>query len=462
MLGSPAVSLGNAAKPSAGLEAEIQRLLGSLAGLDSIRKLFWELLSYDQRAEAASLSGMAPELRSHVDQAQLFASHSQFHVYYTTISADSMTMPLIRQVYRHFRRKHRFAALLVGNAVQCEWRLVYQSDELTSPRGKCPARIIALGHRDANHRLQARSLAKLKTYDDTDEPRSLLELTLAYEGVFRKDASAFGASVRAKDGIELLLAEIGRYPLLNAREERSILERLGAASTQVNVCKGKRTKRVRIAVEGREVEFEDLRRKLVVHNLRLCFYLAKRYATNQDELLDLFQESVLGLHRAIDLVEPKRNLRFSTYAYQWVRQAITRWTINSRPLIRIPAHVYERPTPERPFIHIVSLDHGNPTALLATSDDLRDSLDSSLDREQMIDVLAICLRSLNERHAGILERRFGLNGSEKQTLEQIGKTYGLTRERIRQLELKAMTKLGFHLRRSVPRITDNRNKDAHH
>jgi RNA polymerase sigma factor (sigma-70 family) len=431
------------------LEGQIESLLKAIVAPHAIKRLFWELLGYDQRTEMVSLLGMAPSLRLHVEKAQLFASHDQFHIYYATLYSDSMARTLVRLIYSHFRRKHRFAALLVGNAAQSEWYLVYQSDEVKSSGAKCRVSMISLGHHDANHRQQSRSLAKLKTYDDDDEDLGLLELTSSYESVFRKNETVSGVASRAKDGVELLLSEIARYPLLNAREERAILEQLDSVSAQVNVCLGKRTKKVRIAVAGRTGEFQDLHRKLIVHNLRLCFYLAKKYAINQDELLDLFQESVLGLHRAIDLVEPSRNLRFSTYAFQWVRQAIMSWIINKRFQIRIPAHFYELPKSERPRLVLLSLDASDSETGFALVDDSLNPASSELDRTEFTKILDECLASLNGRQAAILARRFGLHGSKEQTLEQVGHLYGLTRERIRQLEVKALEKLRSQLKRRL-------------
>jgi RNA polymerase sigma factor (sigma-70 family) len=304
---------------------------------------------------------------------------------------------------------------------------------------------IRLGHNEENLRRQAQALFRLRAYDDDDESLGLLELAAAYEDTFAKSGLQPKSTARSKDGIELLLSEIGRYPLLTARQERAILEELETISTRQRVQQGNRIKEVRVPLEGYAARFKGLRELLVVHNLRLCFYLSKKYAINEDEIFDLFQESVIGLLRAIDLIEPGRNLRFATYAFHWVRQSITRWIVTKRLLIRLPVHRHDLPKEERPWVNTVSLDGQDSEGPYELIDDTIRTPSSDLEGAEKTEIIRASLKTLNERHAAIVGLRFGLNGSDARTLEEVAQSYGLTRERIRQIEEKALVKLRFRL-----------------
>lgn len=431
--------------PGTGLQGEIEALLRECHSLHPVRTLFWELLGYDRRDEVVSIAGLGADLRSSVIEARFFASHDKFHLYHFTMTGESLTRLVLRKLYRSFRRKHRFLAFLVGNVGQANWYLAYQPDDLglAVPPGRLVT--IRLGHGEENLHRQAQALHRLRTYDDDDEPLSLLELVAAYDDVFAKVRPQPKVTARVQDGIEILLTEIGRYPLLTARRERAILEELDSVSARQTVREGERAKRVRVPLEGCAVRYKELRDMLVVHNLRLCFYLSKRYAINREEIRDLFQESVIGLLRAIDLVEPARNLRFTTYAYQWVRQAITRWIISYRLLIRHPAYLHELPKEMRSRVNTVPLEGGDAEGLHDLFDESMRTPSSDLDEAEQMEIIRASLRTLHERHAAIIGLRFGLSGSEAQTLEAVARSYGLTRERIRQIEEKSLGKLRIRL-----------------
>lgn len=221
---------------------------------------------------------------------------------------------------------------------------------------------------------------------------------------------------------------------------------------------------------------------LLLHNQGLAHSVAKRFAPPGMTHEDLFHHGVIGLIRAVELFDPTRGLKFSTYAMHWVRQAITRGIANESRVIRLPVHMIERVQKvwatrtrltvdgEPPTLHqlalacslsdeqtaecliigpqdVVSLDlpvgpEGETTlADLIDASDPDHGPESEIEFELMKLQLKAVLETLTEREAGIISLRYGLTDGEKWTLDDIGKIYGLTRERIRQIENKTMGKL---------------------
>jgi RNA polymerase primary sigma factor len=258
------------------------------------------------------------------------------------------------------------------------------------------------------------------------------------------------------DSLQLFLNEVGRYPLLTAAEEVMLAKR---------------------------VERGDLvaKERMVNCNLRLVVSIAKRYRGHDLPLLDLIQDGVIGLNRAVEKFDHRKGFKFSTYATWWIRQACQRAVANQADTIRVPVHVQERRQKLRRAYQRLELLHGRvPTheelakatelklhhvaeALEAaeasvslnqavgdgdaelgdlfadrTSDDPVELVDLALNQERVRDALD----HLAERERMVLELRFGLNdGGDGISLEQIGKRLGLTRERVRQLEASALTRL---------------------
>lgn len=428
-----------------GLAGEIEEALREIRGSRPVKQLFWELLGYDRHDEVISLDSSASRFRHSVIEARWLASHDRFHVYCLTLIDDALNRPELREICRYFRRRHRHLAVLFGNAAQTDWHLAYLVEAPSARKNSVRFADMRIGHLEENLRRQSQSLARLRAYDDDDEPVELLELIASYDEVFLSQLPRTERSRRATQGVDYLIEEMSRYPLLGARQERALLVELNHVAHQVTVQVGKRTKTFRAPNEGQEHRYREVRDKLILHNMRLCFYVAKLYATNQEELQDLFQEGVIGLHRAIDLVDPGRGLRFSTYAYQWIRQTVTRWVQQSRQLIRIPAYLHELPSDQRPDIRLVSLDD-------ADGDGSMDVVDPSIrapstDREEIERNLFIglSLKKLPERYASVVIRRFGLYGTPERTLNEIADSMRLTRERVRQIEAKALDKLRYHL-----------------
>ena len=264
------------------------------------------------------------------------------------------------------------------------------------------------------------------------------------------------------DPVRMYLREIGRIPLLTAREEVTL-------------------------AQGIEKGSQVSRRKLIQSNLRLVVSIAKKYAGRGMSFLDLIQEGNQGLMRAVEKYDWRRGYKFSTYATWWIRQAITRAIADQARTIRIPVHMVEtinkvirvsrrlmqehgrEPSPEEIGIELemqpdkvreIFKIAQNTTSLEKPVGDDEDSFlgdfiqDTSqpspydtASRQLLKENIGDVLHSLSDREAKVLKMRFGLDGSRPMTLEEVGREFGVTRERIRQIEAKALRKLKHPSRR---------------
>ncbi|MEB3271364.1 MAG: sigma-70 family RNA polymerase sigma factor [Synechococcus sp.] len=292
----------------------------------------------------------------------------------------------------------------------------------------------------------------------------------------RPAAGRVSARVSA-DSISWYLSNIGRVPLLTAAEEIELAHHVRAA---------KRLQQGQAALspqQQRQVRMgQRARDRMMAANLRLVVSVAKKYQNQGLELLDLVQEGAIGLERAVDKFDPAMGYKFSTYAYWWIRQGITRAIDNCARTIRLPIHISEKLTKMRritrelshrlgrqpnrlEIAHAMGMAPEELEELLAQSapctsldahafgDEDRSTLgeliadpssgDSfdSLDRNLLKEHLGSWLSQLNEREQQILRLRFGLEGSEPLTLAEIGRTLNVSRERVRQLEARAILKL---------------------
>ncbi len=313
--------------------------------------------------------------------------------------------------------------------------------------------------------------------------KSAAKLPAGKGGLKTKAVAARAASQRATgrlsaDSIGWYLSTIGRVPLLTPAEEIELAHHVQAAKrlTQ-DVGEGYTAKQLRHLRMGQRA-----RDRMMAANLRLVVSVAKKYQNQGLELLDLVQEGAIGLERAVDKFDPAMGYKFSTYAYWWIRQGMTRAIDNSARTIRLPIHISEKLSKMRRITRELShrlgrqpnrleLSHAlgmapeeleglmaqsAPCASLdahargeedrstlgeliadPASNEHLDSMDRLLQKEHLCTWLA----QLNDREQKILKLRFGLEGSEPLTLAEIGRQINVSRERVRQLEAKAIMKL---------------------
>jgi RNA polymerase primary sigma factor len=296
------------------------------------------------------------------------------------------------------------------------------------------------------------------------------------------------------DPVKDYLKQIGKVPLLNAEQEVELAKRIEAGLfAEEKLAEGRTSLRpdARIDLEWIADDGRRAKNHLLEANLRLVVSLAKRYTGRGMLFLDLIQEGNLGLIRAVEKFDYTKGYKFSTYATWWIRQAITRAMADQARTIRIPVHMVEvinklarvqrqmlqdlgrEPTPEElaaeldmtPEKVIEVQKYGREPISLHTplgedgdsefGDLIEDSeaiqpgeaVSFTLLQEQLHSVLD----TLSEREAGVVSMRFGLTDGQPKTLDEIGKVYGVTRERIRQIESKTMSKLRHPSRSQVLR-----------
>jgi RNA polymerase primary sigma factor len=287
-----------------------------------------------------------------------------------------------------------------------------------------------------------------------------------------------------EDLVRVYLREIGRYPLLRADQEVALAKAIEAgdkAAAKLAKANGNLTASARASMQQQIRDGERAKRTFVEANLRLVVSIARRYQGFGLPLLDLIQDGNVGLLRAVEKFEWRRGFKFSTYATWWIRQGISRGLADRARTIRLPVHVAEivnrlrrveaelsstlgrDPSDEEVAksleIDVEQLHTYRQTAMDTLSlstplgedgdaelhDFLEDELcDKPLDeavRSRSADELREILSTLSTREQRILELRFGLADGRERTLEQVGKEFSLTRERIRQIEAKAIAKL---------------------
>ena len=296
------------------------------------------------------------------------------------------------------------------------------------------------------------------------------------------------------DPVKDYLKQIGKVPLLNAEQEVELAKRIEAGLfAEEKLAEGARSLSTDARIDLEWIAEDGTRAKnhLLEANLRLVVSLAKRYTGRGMLFLDLIQEGNLGLIRAVEKFDYTKGYKFSTYATWWIRQAITRAMADQARTIRIPVHMVEvinklarvqrqmlqdlgrEPTPEELAVEldmtpekvIEVQKYGREPISLHTplgedgdsefGDLIEDSeaiqpgeaVSFTLLQEQLHSVLD----TLSEREAGVVSMRFGLTDGQPKTLDEIGKVYGVTRERIRQIESKTMSKLRHPSRSQVLR-----------
>ena len=308
----------------------------------------------------------------------------------------------------------------------------------------------------SNKALESKSQDDLEVIDMPADMKA--DETLVNDAELENDDAIFSQDDQPKnlDATQLYLGEIGFSPLLTAEEEVYFARR---------------------SLKGCEAS----RKRMIVSNLRLVVKIARRYNNRGLALLDLIEEGNLGLIRAVEKFDPERGFRFSTYATWWIRQTIERAIMNQTRTIRLPIHVVKElnvylrasrelsqkldhePTAEEIALaldkpvedvtkmlrlneRITSVDTPiggeNDKALLdIIADEKEFSPEESLQDSDIKSNIVTWLEELNPKQREVLARRFGLMGYEPSTLEDVGAEIGLTRERVRQIQVEALRRL---------------------
>lgn len=297
---------------------------------------------------------------------------------------------------------------------------------------------------------------------DVVENMDLLETDEDKKGKKAGDSGLLGLNSKSTDSVQMYLKEIGKIPLITAAQEKELAKRI-------------------------EQGDEEARKHLAQANLRLVVSIAKKYISRTSNLtiLDLIQEGNLGLFRAVEKFDWRRGFKFSTYATWWVRQAITRALADQSRTIRIPVHMVESISKYHQVVRRLTQDLGRDPLVEEISaemgiepdkvrhmqkisqetvsleapvgdseedsvlgefieDDKILSPDQQAARRLLKDQINDILVDLTLREQKILEMRFGLADGNQHTLEEVGVEFGVTRERIRQIESKALEKMRQH------------------
>ena len=297
----------------------------------------------------------------------------------------------------------------------------------------------------------------------------------------------------SSDPVRRYLSEIGRVPLLDRAEEIDLARRIEegeAARLRLEEERESLTEREQRTLQRRHEDGEMARGQMINANLRLVVSVAKKYTGRGLSLLDLIQEGNQGLMHAVEKFDYKRGFKFSTYAHWWIRQSVSRAVNNQSRTIRLPVHMIEtlsklRATTKRleqdlsrdPSFEEVADAMGpdwdaqkvEDTIRLAREpmslekpigdeestflgdfleDDTIDSPDNLTMQSALGETVEEALDFLSEREAHILKLRYGLASGEEHTLEQVGNQLGITRERVRQLEARAIRKLKYFEKRN--------------
>ena len=332
---------------------------------------------------------------------------------------------------------------------------------------------------------------------DFEPPTIAVEFSSATEQAAINKRSEY-TKASSEDTVGTFFKEMARYPLLSTDEEVELAQQIQqlVAAEEVHQTLQADHKQVPTTAEwAAAMDFDQVRqfeiwiyqlraakRRMIRSNLRLVVSIAKRYLNRGVPFLDLIQEGAIGLNRASEKFDPDKGYKFSTYAYWWIRQAITRTIANDARTIRLPIHVVEKlnklkkaqrtlkqelkrtpneeeiaealeMTPEQ-LRHLLQLRHqslslnhrvgkGEDTELVELLEDQDSQLPEDLMSESMLrqEIIEVLGEVLTEREMEVICLRYGIASNQSYTLEEVGNMFNLSRERVRQIQGKAMRKL---------------------
>lgn len=430
---------------------ELADELSGYNGLESLKRLVWDLLAY-QRVDQTLAQGFFPRgVSESLLGARLFARH------------EGIDLILVQAHEGRFHRRVRRAVMDAVSArwthpvlLFCDygWRRVALG--FPSAGGGEFFQLVPVAS-DVNE--QARRLGLVRAYSGEDEPRSTFDLVGSYFQLFERRTEDVWepaeSAERRIDPLQVHLRCLDRYPTMPRSETQDLLRRIAGISAEERLS-------------GRRDEYERCRDRLVMGHLRLCEYVINEFDLEDRrhslERTDLTQEGVFGLIAAIARFDVAQGTEFSTYAVYWVRQAIQKAIYDKDCFIRIPppqgkkldrSRVNER----RRLGRVLSLSRGEDGVWHEMEDQRHgrpaDPLEAREAAEKRRASVEAALRSLPPRTRQMMSLRFGLAGERESTLQELGDCYGLTRERVRQIEEKALGKLreGPHAKRLIEALS---------
>ncbi len=419
---------------------QIQELLDAFDGEPSLKRLFWELLSYDRVRDPLPLTLLPPSATQYMKSLEVFAESSAWSIVLAEVQYFPDGGQLEQMIWAVRRQIGNCIVLLTDTS---NWQVIWP-DETLKPR----VRILPLPGASYQRVEVVQALCGLNAADKASgEEYTAFELAETLEGVFPGPTPNIGDLLTDFERIaqhpnpelrELwsFIRLAGQYPLLTAAQER-----------------GEDLTGDEVAPDGTELPFQQWR--LIVHNLRFVVWMALQVPRIGLALSDLVQEGCIGLLNAAKLFDPTRGNRFTTMAYWWVRQNMLRELMNKCNLIRWPVHRAEKLVPamiqgkeeglkpgEKP-VH--SFDGPIQRRLWRFSLGACNPIDSTVRLQAHIAVGRV-LSELEPRQREVIERRYGIGAGGEETLESIGQEFGCTRERVRQIEEKALERLHGFLR----------------
>lgn len=431
------------------MRLRVAELLEAARGEAFLSRLFWDLLDWDRVNQPVPPSVLPAADRADVADARIWAragGTAGVYACYVRLGVQHLTDKAERPALRRLGRQWPDGVVAFSNSAGSEWDFcLHGRDSVT---GATTVRRVAVDRELFGTAELAKALYALRAYDvKTDQPAAAAD-------VADRAGRAFGRLPRQRRARRLVMEsllgrEIDRHRrLLKAAEEQDLSRRAQAGDRAA-------------------------RDRMFASNLRLVFHVARRYWNGRLDFDDVLQEGCRGLLRAIEKFEPDRGNKFSTYAYWWISQAVRRVQDTDTYTIGLPCHALDpvrrwrrawkdaiqavggRPAPE----DVAAAVGATPDQVRAVARVMRaarrpaplpaDLPDRSADdhpsrHEADGQALAAGFARLTAREIDVLGRRYGLGGRHVQTLEEIGRHYQLTRERVRQIESKAMQKLdGF-------------------
>lgn len=417
--------------PATSLAREVELLLEHFDGEPTFKRLFWELLSYDRVREPLPLSFLPVAIAERTISLEVFADSEALTVVYVLMREVPDGIRLEQMCWSLKRHIPNCAILLNSGAT---WMLVYP-DESTKPRirllplpGEARKRsetALALVAMDAADSATGDALPRFDVAENVDTffPGAMPHLDDLFDD-FERIRQHSNPEVR---DLFLFIREAGKYALLTPAQERG--EDLAPDRAFQDV-------------EG----FSDYERRLIIHNLRLVLWMARQCPRVGMDLADLVQEGNIGLMIAAKRFDRTLGNRFTTYAFYWVRQSMLRGLHNGCNLIRWPVWIAPKLISACIDGNEEGLEPGEkPVSFVPWRLSLvslgSNSLDDSLVINEIEAAVAEVLRRLKPIQEKVIKMRFGIGVDHECTLEEIGQKFGLTRERIRQIEAEGLKKL---------------------